>query len=360
MKDPDMLPTPDELLERLAAFELDAEALAFRDDAALSQHLNALEGVEVTSIGRSRSDRELFGLRFGNGPRSVSIIAGCHADEPIGPMTAQIFSTILHRHFSEFLDAFRFHVVPQMNPDGAEANRAWFRDPLELSVYLNHVVRELPGDDLEFGFGSGADVRPECRAAQDFLGSHAPHTAHFSLHGMGFAEGVWCLICKEWTEGSDSFMNIYERLCRRMGMALHDIERNGEKGFTRIREGFCTTPTAEAMKAYFMERNDHAMAGRFKPASMDWIQSLGGDPLCMVSELPLFNMGRRSASPDEPLSVELKEDLARLRAAHPTLEAGHLEALCRDYEITPTPIDLQLRLQVGLILFALATLPDPC
>ena len=114
------------------------------------------------------------------------------------------------------------------------------------------------------------------------------------------------------------------------------------------------------MKAYFMERNDRAMAGRFKPASMDWIQSLGGDPLCMVSELPLFNMGRRSASPDEPLSAQLKEDLVEVRAAHPTLAPKHLEVLCQDYEITPTPIDLQIRLQIGLILFALVTLDSAC
>lgn len=356
-----MLPTPKELLERLATFEFDSDALAFRDNTTLSQHLNTLEGVEVTSIGHSRNDRTLFGLRFGNGPRAVSIIAGCHADEPIGPMTAQSLSRVLHRHFPEFLDAFRFHVVPQMNPDGAEANRVWFRDPLELSSYLNHVVRELPGDDLEFGFGVDTDtqVRPECRAAQDFLGGHGPYTAHFSLHGMGFAEGVWCLICKEWAQRSISFMDAYAQLCRQQGMTLHDIERHGEKGFTRIREGFCTTPTAAAMKAYFMERNDPTMAERFRPASMDWVQSLGGDPLCMVSELPLFNMGRRSASPDDPLSVKLKEDLADVRLAHSNLDPEHLETLCRDYDITPTPIELQLRLQVGLILVALATLDAP-
>ena len=36
-------------------------------------------------IGSSREGRHLFGYRFGRGPRHVSLVGGCHADEPVGP-----------------------------------------------------------------------------------------------------------------------------------------------------------------------------------------------------------------------------------------------------------------------------------
>lgn len=54
-------------------------------------------------------------------------------------------------------------IVPDANPDGSERNRAWFggaQDTYDLSLYLEHVVRELPEDDLEFGFPVDGDTGP--------------------------------------------------------------------------------------------------------------------------------------------------------------------------------------------------------
>ena len=350
------------MIERLATFHIDEELLSFRDDEALRAHLGGLEEAEVDVIGTSREGRDLYGVRFGAGERHVSVIAGCHADEPVGPMTAQALPAILRREFPELLERHVFHVVPQMNPDGAARNRPWFAHPPGLAAYLQHAVRELPGDDIEFGFGDGDAARPECRAAQDFLAPAAPFAAHFSLHGMAFAEGAWCLICPEWTDRAAKYMDDVTGLCARLEVPLHDVDRKGEKGFNRLREGFSTTPNSIAMKEFFMERNDAATAGRFMPTSMEWIRSSGGDPLCVVTELPLFLVGKRSPNLEEPIKAELRDDLTKARA----LSADELPAALREiaakYAISPMPVETQVRLQVAMIVLGLMTQdahPDP-
>ncbi|NIR44032.1 MAG: hypothetical protein GWN99_13410, partial [Gemmatimonadetes bacterium] len=50
---------------------------------------------------------------------------------------------------------YEWWIVPHINPDGAERNRAWQHedaDAYDLGAYLSYAVRELPGDDIEFGF----------------------------------------------------------------------------------------------------------------------------------------------------------------------------------------------------------------
>ncbi len=341
------------MIERLATFPIDEELLSFRDDAALRAHLGELEGVDVKAIGASREGRDLYGVRLGTGQRHVSIIAGCHADEPVGPMTAQALPAILEREFPELLKQYVFHIVPQMNPDGAARNREWFANPLGMAAYLEHAVREQPGDDIEFGFGEGDARRPECRAAQDFLGPAAPFAAHFSLHGMAFAEGAWCLICPEWTQRATEYMDDVAGLCARLEVPLHDVDRKGEKGFNRLREGFSTTPNSIAMKEFFMERNDAAMAGRFMPTSMEWIRSLGGDPLCIVTELPLFLVGKRSPNLEEPIAADLREDLTKARALSKDAFPVAVDEITAKYAISPMPVETQVRLQIGMIVLGL-------
>jgi len=346
------------MIERLATFKFDAEDLCFRNAEALRDHLYSLEGVEVDHIGYARDRMDLFGIRFGQGQKNVSVIAGCHADEPIGPMTAQILSRYLTRFFPELLGQYRFSVVPQMNPLGAEKNRRWFADSPELWRYLRHALRELPGEDIEFGFGTGARVREECRATQAFLAKTTPYTAHFSLHGMAIAEGVWCLICQEWKERAVPYMDAFDALCDQLVYPRHDIERHGEKGFTRIRPGYCTTPTSTAMKKFFLDKNDRMMAGRFHPSSMEWAQSQGGDPICIVSELPLFTIGQRTSDLADPVAARLKGELgdARLLTGQAFLDEV---ARIRDaYALKTTPLELQVRLQIAMIVLALTTLAD--
>lgn len=332
------------------------EALVrFRTNSELERYLHDMPETDLTEIGLSRGGQAMFGVRLGTGPRHVSVIAGCHADEPVGPMTAQALPVLLRQAAPKLLEEFTLFVMPQMNPDGADRNRPWFGDPLQLDRYLSGVIRELPGDDIEFGFSESDPARPENSAAMNFLKPFAPFHAHFSLHGMAFAEGAWCLICREWAGRGEPFMDAFTGLCERLGVPQHDIDRKGEKGFTRIREGFCTTPRSDAMRAYFLERGDPDTAEKFRPSSMEWIQSLGGDPMCIVSELPLFQVGRRSTSLDRPVTAELREELTETLALDAARQPECLDEIQRRYAIEPMPIDLQIRLQTAIVAIALNT-----
>lgn len=335
------------------AVRMPREHVRFRDGADLSDWLAAQCPGNHEIIGASRSGQPLYGVTLGHGPRAVSIIAGSHADEPIGPLTAQMLPVVLPAHFPELLERYTFHIVPQMNPDGADNNRLWFANPPDFVQYVRFAVRELPGDDIEFGFGEGENIRPECAAARDWLAARGPFAAHFSLHGMGFAEGAWFLLCREWVGRAGPVMDGIAEFVRRMQFPFHDVERHGEKGFTRIAPGFCTTPRSDAMRAYFLERDDPAMAAKFLPSSMEFVQSLGGDPLCMVSEMPLFGLGVKSASLEDTTNARFRADLDALRAQGPPSDDALLNLAAR-YELGPVFIPLQIRAQLAMIVIALA------
>ena len=337
---------------RLAGMIVPECTMTFRSQDDVEALGTSLRNVNSARIGESRRGQALVGWQFGRGTRSVSVVAGCHADEPVGPMAAQVLPTLLEVFFPELLDRYRFVVVPQMNPDGADDNRAWFADPPAFSNYVGNVVREKPGDDLEFGFG-GEAPRPEAAGAMAFLREHGPYCAHFSLHGMGFGEGAWFLICREWIERSAPVRHVLRKVCEHAGLGMHDVERHGEKGFERIEEGYCTTPLATAMRSHFVCIEQPEVARRFQPTSMEFVQSLGGDPFCGVTEMPLFLVGRpREDLVDTPTQRLRRELETAVKVGEP------LDDLASRYRLRALPVELQIRMQVAFLVLTLAMLAE--
>lgn len=322
-----------------------------------------------TVIGASREGRPITGHVFGGGPRHVSLIGGCHADEPVGPAMlrrlAGWLGSLPPGH--PLLAEATFYVVPHVNPDGEAWNAAWSDTTLpaidhtgepdrayDLALYLRHVVREPPGDDLEFGFPRNPEdtgARPETRAVAAFLAPGAPFALHGSFHGMGFAPGPWFLIERAWIDRTAALRDHLRARVREMGYGLFDIDRHGEKGFTRIDQGFTTRPDSRAMTAYFEARNDPATAALFRPSSMETVRSLGGDPFTLVSEMPLF---LRPAGFGE----EQGADERAFRAWLSSLLSGRTDEEVRANAgargITGMPIRDQMRLQLAFLNEALA------
>lgn len=265
------------------------------------QQLRPRRGISVDVAGSSRAGRPLPVITIGEGTRHASITAGAHADEPAGPLAAIALAWFLSGHSAaarQLRTNWTFTIFPQVNPDGAEANRPWFAPVPDVYTYLRHVKRELPGDDVEFAypFGDQPALRPENEAIARYLrrvsgDNHSPFRFHASLHSMGFAAGAWVLIGKSWVERTGAFRAEVSRIASERGFALHDIDRRGEKGFSRIQAGFCTTPSSSGMKQFFLDKDDPEMAARFGRNSMEYVQSLGGDPLVMVTEIPNFSIG---------------------------------------------------------------------
>ncbi|GMW03092.1 MAG: peptidase M14 [Candidatus Hydrogenedentota bacterium] len=341
---PPILPTPDERFSAITTLSLDRLCTDFSVLTDPQRIRRRWANVTPLEIGQSRAHIPMLACEVGEGPEIVSVIAGCHADEPIGPLTALALPDILSLNFPGLLDRYTFRIIPQMNPDGAQRNAVWYANPPAFAPYWKTVTRELPGDDIEFGFGDATSVRPECAAAMAFMRARGPVAAHFSLHGLAMGRGAWFLLDPAWVSRSEPLMADLASLCGRLNVPLHDEPRDGAKGFARIREGFCTTPNSAAMRDHFLQRNDPDTASRFHPNSMEFARSLGGDPFCAVSELPLFLYEGNATGTYAALKAALKE-------------GNSPEALERDHPVKAMPVELQMRLQLGLILLALHHLP---
>lgn len=321
-------------------------------------------------IGRSSQGRALHGFRLGCGELRVSLIAGCHADEPVGPATLDLLVSYLSRLEPEhpLLSAVSWHVVPHTNPDGEALNRGWTetlgdprhwarqKDPVtvDLETYWRHVVRERPGDDVEFGFprvdanGKAQDegLRVENRAVAEFLlgegRSGKPYHLHGSFHGMGFAAGPWFLIERSWADRTvEMRRQLLDRVAER-GYVAHDIDRKGDKGFFRIDRGFTSRPDSRAMVEHFEALGDHRTASLFRPSSMEWVKSLGGDPLTLVSEMPLFLLPTEAYAQGDPIRPPVMADLRRALAHGP----AELEEAVEAAGLRPMPFHDQMYFQL--------------
>ncbi|MFQ5570806.1 MAG: M14 family zinc carboxypeptidase [Rhodothermales bacterium] len=302
------------------------------------------------ALGESEEGRPVYGVVLGTGPRAVSLIAGAHADEPVGPETLRLFILEGLRRRDSLADLFeryRFVIVPHINPDGEARNRAWITRWPSLEAYLERVVREVPGRDLEFGFPA---MRPENRLVSEFLRRHAPYSLHMSLHGMGFSEGALLLIERHWAGRTQHLRDRFVAAVHAAGLGLHDHNRKGEKGFFYIEPGFTTTPEGAAMRTYFNARGEEVTARFFHDSSMEFVRSLGGDPLCLVTELPLFLVaGQQPHEAGQPRTyLAFKERLPELKLR--IRRGASVAHLLRDFEIRP----LDLRTAVRLQLHALA------
>ena len=308
-------------------------------------------------IGHSREGRPIRAFQIGHGPIGVSLLAGCHADEPVGPRLLRHLTAYLSSLPSAdpMLERYQWWVIPHINPDGEQRNRAWQTgdaSAYKLSSYLSHTVRELPGDDIEFGFPRGeddADARPENRAVYDWWReSDGSFALHVSLHGMGFAAGPWFLIEEAWQDRCALLKQRCVEQVRSMGYVLHDVERNGEKGFFRLERGFCTRPDSRYMREHFLGIGDAKTAELFRPSSMEAVRSLVGDALTLVSETPLFvtpGVGEQLGPPD-PIAAEWKERIEgwKLELQHDA-DPAEIDSAASGHGLGPMPIRDQMILQ---------------
>jgi hypothetical protein len=313
-------------------------------------------------IGYSQKGQKIYGIKIGSGALKVSIIAGCHADEPAGPFMLKYFLLWLKQTSSgnELLKKWTFFIIPQMNPDGALNNKEWMSLPISLKMYLKESSRELPGDDIEFGFPESSNdinIRPENKAAADFLGSQGPIHAHFSLHSLGLGGGVWFLIGENNCKDSFQLQAKLKGVSEKFGLPLYDIDRKGEKGFYRLSPGFSTTPNSVAVKKYLIDHDQVELANKIKLSSMEFIEKLGGEPLMVVSEIPNFVSPFLQTIKNEE-DQQLKQFiLYELQKSKLELKKGNenvFNDVVEQFSITPISIKDQVRIQFRMILCTLS------
>jgi hypothetical protein len=342
---------------------------AMRDEIRHACATNA-DLAEFHDLGRSEEGRPFYGVTLGHGPLTVTLKAGAHADEPVGPETLRLFilGTLAQRDwlaedggFNDLFERFTFRVVPHVNPDGEARNQPWIGAWPDVEAYLRHRVREQPGRDVEFGYPV---MREENRLASRFFFDYSPIALHMSLHGMGFSEGAMLLVERHWVGRTDSLRTAFVEAAREAGLALHDHDRNGEKGFDYVEPGFWTTPEGSAMREHFRDLGDYETARNFHCSSMEMARLTGYDndrrrhPLALVTELPLFVIGRAyEHEPGLPSAyLALRDELPELKLK---LEQGQsIDDDLAPFELRPLDLAAAMRLQLRCIELGLDAVSD--
>lgn len=290
--------------------DLDLAGLRFRSSADVFDEMRSAcasnpDLATFETIGESEEGRPIAGVTLGSGPRLATLVAGAHADEPVGPETLRtlVLEGLAARGWGApdggleaLFEHWTLRIVPHVNPDAEARNAAWIsafdatRPVATLAAYLRHRLREAPGRDVEFAF---PDARTETAAATRFLFSDVAPDLHVSLHSMGFSEGALLLIDRDHLATAEPLRDAFRRAACVAGLALHDHDRGGDKGFLYGGAGFTSTPRGEAMRDHFLALGDADTAARFGLSSMETAARAADRagaplPLAIVTELPLF------------------------------------------------------------------------
>lgn len=137
-------------------------------------------GAQVEEIGTSGEGQPLYGVTAGDrtATQTISVIAGCHAGEIIGPLAA--ISLVQHL-ISQPIPDIKFKVVPAVDPDFLKRNA----EALPANPTLQNLLSEEAQQtrDLEGHFTT--DTYPECIAVRQWLQQSDRMDAYFSLHSAG-------------------------------------------------------------------------------------------------------------------------------------------------------------------------------
>ncbi|MDX3853663.1 M14 family zinc carboxypeptidase [Streptomyces sp. AK02-01A] len=144
--------------------------------------------VVLRRIGASRAGEPIRSLSVGRGSRHVLVVAGPHANEPVGGVTALRLARYLARAGRP--DRFRYtadttwHFLLCLDPDGARRNERWLRGPMTFVHHYRHFYRPgFAGQPEWLPAESGAAPMPETRALLELQDELRPFL-QCSLHGV--------------------------------------------------------------------------------------------------------------------------------------------------------------------------------
>ncbi|MEV7735232.1 M14 family zinc carboxypeptidase [Streptomyces sp. NPDC088921] len=143
--------------------------------------------------GTSRAGNPLWLLSVGHGSRHVLVVAGPHANEPVGGGTALRLAeqALADPRLTVEADA-TWNLLLCLDPDGLRRNEGWLRGPYSLDRYFRNFFRPGFGEQPEWlPDGAEAAALPETRtllALQDELRPFLQCSLHGVDVGGGFVE----------------------------------------------------------------------------------------------------------------------------------------------------------------------------
>jgi hypothetical protein len=152
--------------------------------------------VTVQQVGTSRGGEPIEMLTVHGGPRSALLVAGVHANEVVGSLTADFLVDALAAD-ADLRDGlgYTWHVINPVDPDGLKLNDGWLSGPLSPETYFRHFARPALGRQPDYGFPLKAGSfefsgsSPENSAFQVALDLTRPdflYTLHNAEYGGAF------------------------------------------------------------------------------------------------------------------------------------------------------------------------------
>ncbi|MET9080473.1 M14 family zinc carboxypeptidase [Streptomyces sp. NPDC004237] len=166
-------PSVDELVSRAAALAADRPR-----DARLRR------------VGTSRAGTPMWLLSIGHGGRHALVVAGPHANEPIGGATVLRLAdrVLADPRLTEDADV-TWHLLLCLDPDGSRRNEGWLAGPYTLGHYFRNFFRPGFLEQPEWlPDGADAVALPETRALLDVQDELRPFL-QCSLHGVDVGGG---------------------------------------------------------------------------------------------------------------------------------------------------------------------------
>lgn len=283
--------------------ELDAvpDSDAFLGPDELSVQLSAIAaraGLPAPStIGRSREGRPIECLTVGDGPRAALVFGTPHPNEPIGGLTTLHLARELAADRALGLaSAYRWYIVPCVDPDGLALNSGWLRGPFDLSTYARNFYRPAGDEQVEWSFpftykrASFEKPLPETEALMELIDDVRP-ALMCSLHNSELGGAYYYL-----SRPQPGLHTTLQAIPKHFGLGLHAGEAEAPY-IQQIDSGIYLWP--EATASY-----DHAEALGLDPltfmtGSSSSTYAARHGTLTLVSELPYWRdplAGDRSPS----------------------------------------------------------------
>lgn len=136
-------------------------------------------------VGTSRAGTPLWLLSVGHGGRQALVVAGPHANEPVGGATALRLAerALADPRLREGADA-TWNLLLCLDPDGSRRNEAWLSGPYTLGHYFRNFFRPGFLEQPEWlPEGAAGATLPETRALLDLQDELRP-VFQCSLHGV--------------------------------------------------------------------------------------------------------------------------------------------------------------------------------
>ncbi|MEU6367938.1 M14 family zinc carboxypeptidase [Streptomyces sp. NPDC046931] len=141
-------------------------------------------------VGTSRGGTPLWLLSVGHGGRHALVVAGPHANEPVGGATAlRLAERVLSDPRLKDGTDTTWNLLLCLDPDGARRNEGWLSGPYTLGRYFRHFFRPGFLEQPEW-LPDGAEraALPETRALLDLQDELRPFF-QCSLHGVDVGGG---------------------------------------------------------------------------------------------------------------------------------------------------------------------------